>query len=179
MELPAARIGSSIHYCEPFTPTGKSKIERWFLTVRMQYLASLDMRNFHSLEELHRDFAGYVSRYNQTAHSSLNGKTPQERYFSEPERFRRLSPQQMETDFLLEIERRVSADHIIVINKTEYEVHYRYAKQRIRLRYSPDMEHVFVVEPSGALAPIRLLNKQDNAVVKRERVRLSDGGEEG
>lgn len=178
MELLAARIGSSIHYCEPFTPTGKSKIERWFLTVRMQYLASLDMRNFHSLEELRRDFAGYVSRYNQTAHSSLNGKTPQERYFSEPERFRRLAPQQIETDFLLEIERRVSADHVIVINKTEYEVHYRYAKQRIRLRYSPDMENVFVVEPSGALTPIRLLNKQDNAVVKRERVRLSDGGEE-
>lgn len=178
MELLAARIGSSIHYCEPFTPTGKSKIERWFLTVRMQYLASLDMRNFHSLEELRRDFAGYVSRYNQTAHSSLDGKTPQERYFSEPERFRRLSPQQIETDFLLEIERRVSADHVIVINKTEYEVHYRYAKQRIRLRYSPDMEHVFVVEPSGALTPIRLLNKQDNAVVKRERVRLSDGGGE-
>lgn len=178
MELLAARIGSSLHYCEPFTPTGKSKIERWFLTVRMQYLASLDMRDFHSLEELRRDFAGYVSRYNQTPHSSLDGKTPQERYFSEPERFRRLPPQQIETDFLLEIERRVSADHVVVINKTEYEVHYRYAKQRIRLRYSPDMEHVFVVEPSGTLTPIRLLNKQDNAVVKRERVRLSDGGEE-
>ena len=26
MELLAARIGSSVHYCEPFTPTGKSKI---------------------------------------------------------------------------------------------------------------------------------------------------------
>lgn len=177
MELLTARIGSSIHYCEPFTPTGKSKIERWFLTVRMQYLASLDMRNFHSLEELRRDFAGYVSRYNQTVHSSLNGKTPQERYFSEPERFRRLSPQQIETDFLLEIERRVSADNVLVINNKEYEVHYRYAKQRLRLRYSPDMEKVFIVEPSGALTPIRLLNKQDNAVVKRERVRLSNGGE--
>ena len=71
-----------------------------------------------------------------------------------------------------------SADNVIVINKTEYEVHYRYAKQRIRLRYSPDLERVFVVEPSGEMTPIRLLNKQDNAVVKRERVRLSDGGEE-
>ena len=178
MELLAARIGSSVHYCEPFTPTGKSKIERWFLTVRLQYLASLDMRNFHSLEELRRDFSGYVSRYNQTVHSSLNGQTPQERYFSEPERFRRLPEDQIEKDFLLETERRVSADNVIVINKTEYEVHYRYAKQRIRLRYSPDMEKVFVVEPSGELTPIRLLNKQDNAVVKRERVRLNDGGEE-
>ncbi|MDY3999059.1 MAG: DDE-type integrase/transposase/recombinase [Blautia sp.] len=133
MELLAARIGSSVHYCEPFTPTGKSKIERWFLTVRLQYLASLDMRNFHSLEDLRRDFAGYVSRYNQTPHSSLGGKTPQERYFSEPERFRRLPENQIEKDFLLETERRVSADNVIVINRTEYEVHYRYAKQRIRL----------------------------------------------
>lgn len=85
---------------------------------------------------------------------------------------------QIEKDFLLETERRVSADNVIVINRTEYEVHYRYAKQRIRLRYSPDMEKVFVVEPSGELTPIRLLNKQDNAVIKRKRVRLSDGGEE-
>ena len=178
MELLAARIGSSVHYCEPFTPTGKSKIERWFLTVRMQYLASLDMRNFHSLDQLRRDFAGYVSRYNQTIHSSLDGLTPQERYFKEPERFRRLSPEQIERDFLLETERRVSADNVIVINKVEYEVHYRYAKQKLRLRYSPDMEKVFAVEPSGELTPIRLLNKQDNAFVKRERVRLSDGGGE-
>ncbi|MCD7982020.1 MAG: hypothetical protein LUF32_06870 [Clostridiales bacterium] len=144
----------------------------------MQYLASLDMRDFHSLEELRQHFAGYVSRYNQAVHSSLEGKTPQERFFSEPEQIRRLTPEQIETSFLLETERRVSADCVVVIDKTEYEVHYRYAKQRIRLRYSPDMETVYVVEPSGALTPIRLLNKQDNAVVKRERVRLSGGGGE-
>ncbi len=178
MELLAARIGSALHYCEPFTPTSKSKIERWFLTLRMQYFASLDMRDFHTLEELRRDFSAFVSRYNQTVHSSLGGITPQERFFSEPEQIRRLSQEQMETDFLLETERRVSADSVIVINKTEYEIHYRYAKQRIRLRYSPDMSRVYVVEASGNLTPVRLLNKQENAFVRRERVRLSDGGDE-
>ncbi|MCD7712644.1 MAG: DDE-type integrase/transposase/recombinase [Firmicutes bacterium] len=178
MELLAARIGSAVHYCEPYTPTGKSKIERWFLTLRMQYLASLDMREFHSLEQLRKHFSAYVSRYNQTAHVSLEGKTPQERFFCEPEQIRRLTQEQIETSFLLETERRVSADCVVVIGKTEYEVHYRYAKQRIRLRYSPDMETVYVVEPSGDLTPIRLLNKQDNAVVKRDRVRLSDRGDE-
>lgn len=177
MELLAARIGSSVHYCEPFTPTSKSKIERWFLTLRMQYLASLDMRKFHDLEELRRDFSAYVSRYNQTPHSSLAGSSPQERFFSEPEQIRRLTEDQIETSFLLEIERRVSADCVVVIDRVEYEVHYRYAKQRIRLRYSPDMEKVYVVEPSGDLTPVRLLNKTDNAVVKRERVRLSGGGD--
>ena len=176
MELLAARIGSSVHYCEPFTPTSKSKIERWFLSLRLQYLASLDMRDFHTLDELRKDFASYVSRYNQSPHSSLGGRSPQERFFSEPDQIRRLSPDKLDTDFLLETERRVSADSVVVIGKVEYEVHYRYAKQKIRLRYSPDMEKVYVVEPSGELTPVRLLNKQDNAVVKRERVRLSEGG---
>ena len=134
MELLAARIGSSVHYCEPYTPTSKSKIERWFLTLRMQYLASLDMRNFHSLEELRRDFSAYVSRYNQNPHSSLAGQSPQERFFSEPEQIRRLTQDQIENSFLLEIERRVSTDCVVVIDRVEYEVHYRYAKQRIRLR---------------------------------------------
>lgn len=178
MELLAARIGSSVHYCEPFTPTSKSKVERWFLTLRMQYLASLDMRRFHSIEEMRSDFATYVARYNQTPHSSLDGMAPQDRFFSEPEQIRRLSEEDIDHSFLLEVERRVSSDSVITIDKTEYEVHYRYAKQRIRLRYSPDMAKVFVVEPSGVLTPIRLLNKQENALVKRERVRLSDGGDQ-
>ena len=37
--------------------------------------------------------------------------------------------------------------------------------------------HLHVVETDNELTPIRLLNKQENAKVKRERVRLSEGGE--
>ena len=175
MELLAARIGSSVHYCEPFTPTSKSKIERWFLTMRLQFLATLDMGRFHSLEELGRDFAAYVLRYNQTVHSSLDGMSPQERFFSEPGKIRRLSDYDAAHSFMLEIERRVSADGVISIDSQEYEVHYSYAKQRIRIRYSPGFEEAFVVDPSGELTPITLrpLNKHDNSLIKREKVRLS------
>lgn len=178
MELLAARIGSAVHYCEPFTPTSKSKIERWFLTLRMQYLSALDMRDFRSIEELRRDFSAYVLRYNQTVHSSLNGSSPQERFFSEPEQIRRLSQDDIDHCFLFETERRVSPDCVVVVDNRSYEIHYRYAKQRIRLRYSHDMAKSFVVEPSGELTPVSLrpLNKQDNSHIKRERVRLSEGG---
>jgi transposase InsO family protein len=180
MEMLAARIGSSVHYCEPFTPTSKSKIERWFLTLRMQYLSGLDMRTFHSLDQLRQDFADYVSRYNQTPHSSLNGMTPQERFFSEPEQIHRLPAEMLDLCFLYESERRVSPDSVVPINNEEYEIHYRYAKQRIRLRYSPDMSKSFVVEPSGNLVPVtlHLLNKHENANVRRERIRLSGGGDQ-
>ena len=175
MELLAARIGSTLNYCRPYTPTAKAKIERWFRTMKDQWMASLDIRDFHSLDELRGNLLAWVHLYNNTPHASLKGKTPQERFFSEPEQIRRLPQEQLDKDFLLEIERRVSADSVIVIDQIEYEVDFRFAKQRIRLRYSPDMKEIFIVEPDNSLTPIWLLNKQENADVKREKIHLCRG----
>lgn len=175
MELLAARIGSTLNYCRPYTPTAKAKIERWFRTMKDQWMASLDIRDFHSLDELRGNLLAWVHLYNNTPHASLKGKTPQERFFSEPEQIHRLPQEQLDKDFLLEIERRVSADSVIVIDQIEYEVDFRFAKQRIRLRYSPDMKEIFIVEPDNSLTPIRLLNKQENADVKREKIHLCRG----
>ena len=83
--------------------------------------------------------------------------------------------QRIEESFLLELERRVSADSVIVIDGVEYEVDYRFSKQRITLRYSPDMKDIFVLERDGSLTPIRLLNKQENASIKREKIHLCGG----
>lgn len=177
MELLAARIGSVIHYDQPCTPTQKAKIERWFRTMKDQWLSSLDIRDFHSLDELRGNLLAYVQNYNQTVHSSLKGLSPQDRFFSEPDRIRRLSDDEIENSFLLELERRVSSDSVIVIDQVEYEVDYRFAKQRIKLRYSPDMKNIFIVEADGALTPIRLLNKTENAYIKREKIHLCRGEE--
>lgn len=57
----------------------------------------------------------------------------------------------MERAFLLEVERRVSADSVIVIDQVEYEVDCRFARQRVRLRYSPNLQEIYVVEPDGTL----------------------------
>ena len=140
-------------------------------------MASLDMRDFHSLDELRGSLFSFVQRYNLSPHSSLHGKSPQDRFFSEPEQIRRLPPADIDKVFLLEIERRVSPDCVISIDQVEYEVDYRFARQRIRLRYSPDMAQIFVVEADGSLLPIRLLNKQENAMVKREKIRFCKGDE--
>ena len=175
MELLAARIGSVVHYDQPYTPTQKAKIERWFRTMKDQWLSSLDIRDFHSLDELRGNLLAYVQNYNQTVHSSLKGLSPQDRFFSEPDRIRRLSDEEIENCFLLELERRVSSDSVIVIDQVEYEVDYRFAKQRIKLRYSPDMKDIFIVEADVTLTPIRLLNKTENAYIKREKIHLCRG----
>ncbi len=175
MELLAARIGSTIHYCKPYSPVQKAKIERWFRTMKDQWMAALNMSDFHTLDELRGSLLTYVKLYNQRTHVSLDGSSPQERFFSESEYIRRISDEQIEDSFLLEIERRVSADSVIVIDQIEYEVDFRFAKQRITLRYSPDMKDIYVVEHDGTLSPIRILNKQENSVAKREKVRLTGG----
>ena len=138
-------------------------------------MAGLDMHDFHSLDELRGSLNAYVHHYNQSKHSSLKGKSPQERYFSEPELIRRLSDDQISKAFLLEVERRVSADCVITIDQIEYEVDCRFAKQRITLRFTPDMDRIYIVEQDGSLTPIHLLNKQENASVKREKIYLTGG----
>ena len=175
MELLAARIGTTIRYCRPYTPTEKAKIERWFRTLKDQWMASLDMRDFHTLDELRGSLYQFVRNYNRSVHSSLKGMSPQDRFFKEPELIKRLPEDQIDKCFLLEIERRVSADSVITIDQIEYEVDYRFAKQRITLRYSPDMNEIYVVESDGSLSPIHLLNKHDNAYIKRDKVRLTGG----
>ena len=177
MELLAARIGSVLHYDQPYTPTQKAKIERWFRTMKDQWMSSLDIREFHSLDELRGNLLAYVQKYNLTAHSSLKGMSPYDRFFSEPDHIRRLSDEDIEKNFLLEIDRRVSSDSVITIDQVEYEVDCRFAKQRIKLRYSPDFKDIFIVETDGTLTPIRLLNKTENAFVKREKIHLCRGDE--
>lgn len=177
MNLFAARIGMVLNYNPPYTPIGKAKIERWFKTMKQQWMSTLNMNDYSSLDELRTSLFEYVKRYNQSIHSSLNNTSPLDRFFSEAPLIKRLTDEQLEKSFLLEIERRVSADNVIMIDNTEYEVNYRYSKQRITIRYSPDMKDVFLVNHhTGMLEEIKLLNKHDNSHIKRQKVSLTGGG---
>ena len=94
----------------------------------------------------------------------------------EPLLIKWLSQKQIDQSFLLEYERTVTADNVITIDKTLYEVPYRYAKQRIKLRYSPDLSDIYVVDSySGDLEKIEILKKIDNARIKREPYQFSGG----
>ena len=175
MELLAARIGSTVHYCHPYTPTQKSKIERWFRTLRDKWLAVTNLTEFSSLSAIQESLDRFVDEYNHSTHSSLNGLTPDDRFFSEPECIRRLSTDDIDKNFLLEVDRRVSADCVITIDNVEYEVESRYARKRVKLRYAADMKTIYLVEDDNVYTPIRLLNKQENALVKRSKIYLSGG----
>lgn len=118
IQLLAARIGTALHYNPPYTPTGKAKIERWFKTLKQHWMSTLNMGDFKTLDALRESLMIYVHHYNHQAHGSLNGLTPTDRFFEESYLIKRLSDNDLKYSFLLETERRVSADNVVTIDPT-------------------------------------------------------------
>lgn len=104
-----------------------------------QWMSKLNMHDFESLDDLRDSLMHWVQKYNQSPHSSLNGRTPQDRFFEESSLIIRMDEERIEKTFLLEAERRVSRDNVITLDDKEYEVNYKYAGQKLLLRYSPDL----------------------------------------
>ena len=167
MQSLAARIGSRIHYNRPYTPTGKAKIERFFKTLKSQWLATFDASKCKSIEDVREDLFKYVNNYNNTVHSSLNNKTPQNRFFEEAILIRKLSESDLETKFLYEIQRKVSKDGVVSINNQMFEVDFKYQRQTITLRYSLDYKEFYVVD-NDKVTPIKMLNKVENSSIPRK-----------
>ena len=175
MTLLGARIGVAINYCPAYTPTSKAKVERFFLTLKNQYLCLIKPNDYHDLDTFNKDLRAYIQKYNTTPHSSLeDNMSPNDRFYKESNIIIEMSQEKIEKSFLLELERTVTPDSVIKIDNIEYEVDYHYQNQKILLRYSPDLSKVYVVDKSDdSLKEIKLLDKISNSGVKREKISLS------
>ena len=83
----------------------------------------------------------------------------------------------MSTRKLMVVRRKVKTTNKRSIDDICYEVDSRFAKQRVTIRFTPDMEEVYIVDAEDDLLPVRLLNKHENANVKRKQFRLSEVNE--
>lgn len=172
INIVTARLGVGVHYCRPYNPEAKAKIERWFKTLKSQWMSTLNYSEFHSVEEYQVSLNEYVNTYNNNVHSSLNGLTPMERYLKEVELVKKIDEYSLEKGFLFEIERRVSIDNIVVIDNKEYEVPAVYSSKKVRIRYLDPKDGVFIVDNDKQIE-IKPLDKKANA----KRVRISLQGE--
>jgi putative transposase len=88
----AASLGTLIVHSRPYQPEGRGKVERWFRTVREQFLANLDPKHVLSLEELNdRLWIWIESVYHRAEHSAL-GTTPLARWQRDIEQIRQIPP---------------------------------------------------------------------------------------
>lgn len=180
MYLLAARLGCQLRYCRPYSPEEKGKIERFVGTLKTEWLDSIDLRDFHSLKSLDDSVQVWRNHYVNSPHSSLDMNTPMSRFLEDVDRIKRIIPEELDNTFLLEVERKVSKDRVAVIDNVQFELPIRFAMKKVRMRYTPNMEQVYVVENDNSLTLVPRLDKHVNAVAKRDKIRLrpDEGGTE-
>lgn len=128
------RIGTLLCHTPVRDGAAKGKIERFFRTVRDQFLArELDIS---SLEALNQQFAQWVEEdYNCRVHSTL-GMKPVDRFAIDLRRIRYLSPERAGDElFYIEKERTVAADNTFRLGGVRYEAPAELRSRKIQVRF--------------------------------------------
>lgn len=155
----AASLGILVTHTPPYQPQGRGKIERYFRSVREQFLANLDRKLSLSLEDLNDRLWAWIDEvYHRTEHDSL-GTTPLLRWQRDIERIRQLSP---DTDlrrlFFYRLDRLVRRDSTFRLHGHFYEVTGQLVGQKIEVRFDPldlaQVEIYFQGQRQGIARPV-------------------------
>jgi putative transposase len=129
-----ARVGCLLHHTPVRDGAAKGKIERFFRTVREQFLCrQLDLS---SLDALNRQFIHWVEeQYNAQKHSVLE-MTPLDRFALDRSRVRYLSPNQANDElFFVEEDRTVRADNTFSFKSIRFEAPRHLPDRTVQIRF--------------------------------------------
>ena len=151
----AASVGILIIHTPPYQPEGRGKIERFFRSVREQFLASLDSKALLSIEQLNERLWHWLDTvYHRREHSALQ-TTPLLRWQRDIEQVRQLPPAtDMRRLFFHRVDRLVRRDSTFLLRNRFFEAPPPLAGKRIEVRFDPlDLAHVEIYcdgKPEGA-----------------------------
>jgi transposase InsO family protein len=150
----AASLGTLIVHTPPYQPEGRGKIERYFRTVRDQFLTNLDPKQSLSLEELNdRLWTWIENAYHRAEHSAL-GSTPLLRWQRDIEHVRQLRPAtDLRRLFFYRLDRLVRRDCTFLLHNRFYEAPPHLSGETIEVRFDPldnaEVEIYFQGKPQG------------------------------
>lgn len=158
-----ARVGCLLHHTPVRDGAAKGKIERFFRTVRDQFLArDLDLS---SLEALNRQFTQWVEeQYNAQVHSVV-GMSPLDRYALDRKWVRFLPPNEANDElFFVEEERHVRADNTFAFKSLRWEAPRHLPDRTIHIRFqrSQPISRVVVYYKGERMGQARLLDAVAN-----------------
>lgn len=150
-----ARLGIALLHTAPYTPEGKGKIERFFLTVRKQLLPLVPQEV--TLEKLNELLTHWIdSDYHQRVHSST-GQGPLARYLGHLHLLR-TAPRNLRDYFRLPARRKVDKDRTVTLNGKLYEAPVGLIGKTVTLLYDPKdprrVEILLEEESQGFLSPL-------------------------
>ena len=165
--LACARLGIEQVHSKPYTPEGRGKIERFFRTVRENFLLPLhqEKRSF-TLTDLNERFGGWLENvYHVRKHSGLGGgRSPLEAWAKDETPPRPLPPlTDLKRLFFTAVVRKVRQDCTIHLNNKRYEVGPAYRRKKITLRYAMSAPDEVYLDPGeGEMEKLRLVDQVAN-----------------
>lgn len=164
-----ARQGIRIIYCTPYSPHTKGKIERWWLSMKNQFLSYLSPDKTYAVEELNRLLLIWIEKeYHHTVHSSL-GSTPIEAWQKKAREIRYPNSESIEKDFLHEADRKVKRDGTFSLRGICYEIDSTFAGQVLTIRYNPQKAGVvYAYLRKEFLQSCYLVNEVENQKTPRD-----------
>lgn len=177
LAIVCAKLGVTLIHARPYQPQGKGKQERYFRTVRMQFLAALSPSALTSLEALNRAFWSWVEgEYHQAPHRGLDGECPADRWAQKSDEVRLASGELAEL-FLFEQKRKVQKDRTVSLDGVLYEVDASLVGETVLLRYDPSRKAkaVYVWHRGERVQVAKPVDAYANCFVRRDR-HLSDLG---
>ncbi len=153
------RFGIAMPHTPAYTPQGRGKIERFFRTVRDQFIAKAEAK---TLDHLNRCLQEWVSTYHQAPHEGIGGETPLQKRLRLKDVCRAL-PETANIDALFMQKRlcRVYKDGTFRLQNWIFEAPKALPNGRTEVFYMPwDLSQAFY---SVERFPAKLLNKHENA----------------
>jgi transposase InsO family protein len=146
-----AQLGIHLVHATPYRPTSKARLERFFLTVRLQMLPRLP--EFPAIEHLQTEWMRFLTQYHAAPHGTLTeveGKptSPLDYYLANLPDVRHVSEPEVKDLFMIEESRRVQADGTIRVLTRFFEVRPELAGSHVRVRFNPDQPNRVLYRPA-------------------------------
>jgi len=166
LEHICACLGVALIHSKPYTPEGRGKIERFFRTIRGEFLPGF---RGESLSELNEVLALWLEDvYHRRPHGST-GQAPFAR-FTENLHCLRPAPENLNDYFRHTARRRVAKDRTVILNGSLYEAPVALIGCQVQLLYQPDEKsRVEVRYKTQSYGFLHLVDVHVNCRVKRNR----------
>lgn len=172
LQLVCARLGITLIHARPYHPEGKGKQERWFRTVRLQFLPILSEADTQSLQAINaRLWAWVEGEYHRSAHRGLGGLTPLDAWAARAAHVEHVGGRQdIDSMFFAEARRKVAKDRTLSLAGEVYEVDAALVGTTVTLRYEAGGTGPIQVWSTDAerFADAHRLDALGNRLVKRE-----------
>lgn len=160
LQVIAARIKMSLPHTPPGQPRGRGKIERWFRTVREQFLTG---KECSTLAKLNEDLQKWIAQYHQSVHSSLAMSPLNRKDMDAGPLLRQVDPiQNIDALFRIEVDKTIQADGCIRLYGRRFEIKDAIAGQKIKIAYLPWNKNLIWAGEDGA--PLKPLDLYKNAI---------------